>query len=670
MSPLALVLAAIAVATFGILLAVVVPSRAGRSCGFAALLLSSLAALAGALCSLGSGAQETMQLGAPYLALRLDPLAAFFVGVIATVAIAVSLYALGGRSAGERRTGRTAATTSCLIFLACLCVCTADNAFLFLFAWELLALGFYWAIAFAGTDERGPTAGYLTLLVTHVAGAGLVAAFFLAARGAGDFSLEHILAAVATSSDGVRDTIFVLFLIGFGAKVGLIPFQLWLPYGYPAAPATVAALMAGGALNVGFYGIVRFVVQFPGGIPLWWAIVVLALGSAGALLGIAWAAAQRDMRVLAAYSSVENAGIILAGLGVALVGRSVELRLLVGVGLAAAFLQIAAHALAKCLLFLNCETVGTQTGTTLFERLGGLARHMPVTTTTTLVAAMSLAALPPLGGFLSEWLTLEAFMQAFRTASVAAEVTLAVSGATVGIAAGISVVAFVKLVGSGFLGAARSPEAARAREDGSPFRRASVVLLATLIVLLGVTAPLFLRGISAAIDGTAGTSAVATIVAEWPLVQPAFHGFSSASALGLGIDILVFAAAFWLLCALVRRPQERRVTVWTSGEPFRPWTQYTGTGFGNPTRVILDAVVRTRRTVDGAPDVAADSPLAYSSEQRQFFDVAFYRSLAAAALRVSDAVRKTQSGVIAAYLSYILVFTIALLLLYPALRRW
>jgi hydrogenase-4 component B len=665
-----LLVAGFGIATLGFVSAILLPGRIGRAAGFVLLgTASSLTLLAG-LETLAGGATTVASAPGPYVTIRLDALGAYFTAVISTVGAVVALYALGGRAGDERRTGRTTAATACLIFAASLGVCVAESAFLFLFCWETLALGVYWGVGYAGTEKRAATAAYVTLVVTHVAGAGLVAALFLLARGAASFALSDLLSAAQSLSPQARDAAFVLLLVGFGAKIGMVPLQSWMPYAYSAAPSALSALLAGGALNVGFYGIARFLVLFPGPIPLWWGIALLTLGALGAILGIAWAVAQRDARVLAAFSSVENSGIILVGFGVALVGRAIDLRLMVGLGLAVAFMQIAAHALAKCLLFLNCSSLTTRAGTTRLERLGGLARSMPVTTATTLVAGLSLAALPPFGGFVGEWLTLEALMQAFRTGSAASEVAFALAGAAVGIAAGIAVVAFVKTIGSGLLGAARTSEAAGAREGRSLAQLTSVVLLSFGILGLGLFAPAFLRSIAPAIDTSAQAAVVAEMLVEPQLLQPAFHGFSSASGLGLGVDIALFALAFAALAAAVRRPAGRTVPVWTSGEPFRPWTQYTGTGFANPTRVILDAIVRTRRTIDGSPVGAAGDPLTYESEPRPFFDLPAYRRLASGLLHLSDAVRATQSGLISAYLSYILAVTIAALVFYSALRRW
>jgi hydrogenase-4 component B len=670
MNALPLLFAAFGAIALGFVVSAVVRGALGRAAGFAGVLAGGACALASGVGVLLRGASVTWA-GPPaaHLALRVDPLAGAFVAIVGAVGIVVGIYALGGRTGDERGDGRAAACAACGVLFASLAICAADDVLLFVFAWELLALAFYQAISYAGSDPRGPAAGYLTIVLTHVGAAGLLAAFLLI--GHGSFGLHAALADGGGSSVALRNLAFVLFLCAFGSKIGLLPFPIWLARGYTAAPSVVAALMAGGALNVGFYGLARVGFTLGGAVPVWWGLVLIVCGALAAFFGIAWAAAQDDMRTLAAYSSVENAGIVVVGLGVALVGRALDLPLLAGIGLAAALVHATAHAFAKCTLFLGCAELASSVGTTTFAALGGLWRRFPASTVTVLAAAASLAALPPTGGFAGEWMTLEALLQAFRTGHVVTTIVFALAGAAIGIAAGIAVVAFVKLVGIGFLGAARSPAAEQARPARRPLRAAGLILAAGSAVVVGLAAPAYVALLRPSIDGSAGAPATAAILAAPPLIQPAFAGFSSAWPLGLGLVAAGFAVAFAVLVALIRRPASARVPVWTSGERYRPWTQYTGTGFGNPTRVILDAGVRVRRDVVVEEATAGRARrVTYVSEAQGLFGAGFWQGAASGFLRVAEVVRATQSGVIAAYLSYILVFTIVLLIAFPAIRRW
>lgn len=255
-------------------------------------------------------------------------------------------------------------------------------------------------------------------------------------------------------------------------------------------------------------------------------------------------------------------------------------------------------------------------------------------------------------------------MQAFRTGNVACEVTFTLAGALIGLAAGTAVVTFTKVLGSGIFGAARTQRHERGGYPRSFARSLALVLGSLAIVGVGIDASGLLQWIAAATDGIAKAPASLAMTGTFPLVQPTFSGFSSISPAGLGLTIVFFSGLFWLISRLFSRPAGRYGEVWTSGEPYRPWTQYSGTGFVNPTRVIFDVALRTVRTVDKGESFH------FSSGIRPLLDLPFYRMLARPFYGISRVVRATQSGVIAAYLSYILAFTIVLLLLFPSIRRW
>jgi len=663
-----LVAVGLLLACAGLLAALCSPVNVSRWLGYAALALAALAALIGALHGLSEG--KAPSVGLAHAVVRIDATSAAFVAIISVIAFATSVYALGGKTRDERHHGRAAAAAANLIWIGSTVVCASGDVWFFLFGWEMVALGFYAAIAYAGNDESAGVAAYYTFVLTHVAGAGIVAGLLILANVAHGFGVVDLAAAGAGLEPATRTAVFFLLLAGFGAKIGLLPLQGWFPYGYSAAPTAIAALMAGGAVNVGFYGIIRFLIGFGGAIPLTWGLIVIILGALGAFFGIAWAQAQRDIRQLAAFSSVENAGLIVVGLGIALVGRSVHLPLLLGLGVAAAYVQIGAHALAKSLLFLCASGMRNAVGSLSFESLGGLIHGLPLHASAGLVAAMSLAALPPLGGFAGEWLILESCMQGFRTAIAPAEVTLALAGAAVGLSAGIGVVAFVKFVGVALLGSPRSAAAANARELASPLQAIALIALAVSLLGLGLATPWYLRALTPAIDGIANANIVARMTVSVPLVQPTFAGFSSASGLGLGVTIVIAALAFAILVRLIPRPAMKAEQPWTSGAAYAAWTQYTGTGFANPTRAILHPVVRTVRTTSGNVFDPRSVASEYDSVSRPFFDLPTAIVIGKAFLRVAAIVRRTQSGIIAAYLSYILAFAIAVLVLYPSIRHW
>ena len=661
MNAIDLVIISVCVALAGSLAAMTIPGVVGRAASFAALLCAGAFACAAGIAGLLERADSIGGYPDLHLVLRVDAISGFFLAVVGAIAVLCGLYGMTAKTSDERRSGRSAGSAACLILLSSVAACAAGDVLLFIFAWELLALSFFWAIAFTGTEEDAPKAAYFTLVITHVAGAALLAGLLVLAHAANSFDVARITPAASLLGGAGASIVFVLLLIGFGAKFGMLPMQAWLSYGYKSAPSVVAALMAGGALNVGFYGVARFVVPLGGSIPQWWPIVLLVAGALSAVYGITLAAAERDLRTLAANSSVENAGVILVAFGVAMCGRAVGDQMLYGLGIVAAFLQIVAHALAKCTLFLSASSLRDRCGTTSLERLGGLAKRMPITLIAILASSLSLAALPPLAGFCAEWLVLESMMQAFRTGSVALETALAVCGALVGLAAGIAVVAFVKAVGSTMLGAARGDGAATATEVPGILRRGALLVGAAAILFAGLLSRNLVALFAPAVHEFGNSSAASAVLAKPYLIQPAFPGFSSIAPVGLLGLIGGFALLFWVLTKFAARPATRVAPTWTSGERYYAWTQYTGTGFANPTRVILDALTRTVRSLD------ADT---YESASRPFFDIDWYERIAGVFLRISNVVTKTQSGVIAAYLAYILGFTILLLLLLPSIRHW
>lgn len=663
-----LLLLALGMCVLGTLASVAAPAAIGRALGFALLGLAGACASVAAVGQLRANVAVIAGISDLHAVLRLDATAAFFIAVIGVSAMLVAVFGLGPRTADERRSGRTAAATACAIAFASLLACAADDVLLFIFAWELLALCFYWTIAYAGTDTEASRAAYLTIVVTHAAGACIIGALLFLAHVSGGFAIDSVVAAGRMLNPSEAGVILLLLLVGFGAKFGMLPMQVWMPYGYRAAPSLVAALMAGGALNVGFYGVSRFIVAFPTA-PGWFAVATIGLGALSAFFGIMWACGQNDMRRLAAYSSVENGGVILAAFGVAIAGRTLKIDMLVGFAMAAAFVQIAAHAVAKATLFLSISTIQDRCSSVSFDRLGGLARAMPITALAVLACGMSLTSLPPLAGFVGEWLVLESLMQAFRTGNTVFDIVFALAGALIGVTAGITVVAFTKLVGIGMLGAARSQAAQEATQTRSPWQLGGLLLGTAGILAGGLFAAPLLKLAAPSIDGVANAPAVAAIVGTVPLIQPTFAGFSSISSPGLGCVILGFTLTFWLVAHLFARPRERRTPVWTSGERYSGRNQYTGTGYVNPTRVILDAGMRTLREVAIEPP-SSGRRTRYSSYIRPLFDVPFYKGASSLLIRLAEAVRATQSGVIAAYLSYILVFTILLLILYPSIRHW
>ncbi|MGH3122472.1 MAG: proton-conducting transporter membrane subunit, partial [Streptosporangiaceae bacterium] len=504
------------------------------------------------------------------------------------------------------------------------------------------------------------------------------------------------------SAGAARDTAEALLFAGFAVKVGLVPFQIWMPRGYPAAPGPARAIMAGVAVNVGFYGLWR-TLGLLGGAPAWLTGTLLVLAGMTALLGIAHAAVQQELARVIAYSSVENTGLILAGFGVALVGAGIHDRRLAAAGLLAATLQIVAHTAAKSLLFTSSAMIERDTGTGDLDALHGTARRLPWSGTGLAIGSLTLAGLPLTAGFVSEWFLLESLMQQFRVPGLGYRLVLALAGAAVALTAGFAGVTFVRLTGFVVLGwrPSRPGGAARgsrrmARGDGPVqvaadgvvragdygwLGRAGLVILAAGCLVTAALLPLVIRVIAAGLSPVV-PSAVTTAALKSPwVVQPVFGGFSILSPSWLWIAmpfLLIIVVGFTRLVSGTRMTRVRRVPAWRSATAGVEGADcYTASGFANPTRRVLASVLHTRaelRTLgpEQAETAAVSTPgtgahLGYSSDVIEVVETYLYRPLVRPVMMVVRAAKRLQSGRLDAYLAYMLIALIAAIAIVVAL---
>jgi hydrogenase-4 component B len=464
-----------------------------------------------------------------------------------------------------------------------------------------------------------------------------------------------------------------------------VPSHVWMPRGYRAAPGPLRAVMAGVAVNVGFYGMWR-TLDLLQGPPGWLAVAVLLLGGCTALLGIAHATVGTDLATVVAYSSVENGGLICVGYGVALVGAAIGQPPLTAVGLLAATLQMVAHALGKSLLFCATSGIEDATGTTRLDDLRGVGHRLPVSGTGLAVGALTLAGLPLTVGFVSEWFLLESLMQQFRVGRLDYALPLAAAGALVALTVGFAAVAFVRLVGLVVLGPPRvGPSAeppARGRDVGA-LGASGLAVLAAGCVAIAAVAPLWIRVLAAGLDAVVpqGVSGGA-LQGPW-VVQPVYPEFSALSPSWLAVAMPALLLAVVALGAALSRNRMfavRRVPVWRSatggvdGE-----SQYTPFGFANPTRKVLANVLLTRselRTVEQATGGRADDPqrtaagahLGYTTDVVEIVEQFLLRPLGRALLAAVRTAKRLQSGRLDAYLGYMLVAVIAVLAIVVGIR--
>ncbi|MCX6021322.1 MAG: proton-conducting transporter membrane subunit, partial [Chloroflexi bacterium] len=440
----------------------------------------------------GTTLEARLYAAAPFagFSIRLDPLAAFFLLLISLLAVAASLYAVG-YLAGERVGPLAAAYNG---FLAAMSLVTlADSVFAFLFAWEAMSLLSYFLVMRNHYDAETRRAGFIYLVMTHIGTAFLAVAFFTLSSGAGSLEFAAFRSAAPHLPPLLRDLIFLSALVGFGAKAGLIPLHVWLPRAHPAAPSHVSALMSGAMIKTAVYGLLRVSWEFAGPGPAWWGELLLALGAVSAVMGVLYALMERDLKRLLAFSSIENMGIIQLGLGAALLLMARGQAAPAALALTAALFHSLNHAAFKGLLFLAAGAVQHRAHTRDLDRLGGLVRRMPWTAGAFLLGAAAIAALPPLNGFASEWLTFQSLLALGATAAGPLEaLSAALAAGALALTGGVAALTFVKAFGVGFLGVARSDNAARATEAAGAMR-GGMLLLALLCLVLGLAPTAALR---------------------------------------------------------------------------------------------------------------------------------------------------------------------------------
>ncbi|HVV18383.1 MAG TPA: proton-conducting transporter membrane subunit [Pseudonocardiaceae bacterium] len=674
-------LAVLAAATL-VDLVVGVRTTAGRLaphllCSVAAVLL----VIAGLRATLGAPARVSLDdwLAFGNAGLTLDALSGLFLTIASAVAVPVALVFASWSRSTERLRRRGLGALHALTLAAVAVIVTADNAFVFFFAWESLTVLFYLLAGFARHRPGRARASVLTIGVSKSGGAALLLGLLLLATTAHSYRLADF---TPVHSGVVHGAGYGLLLLAFAAKVGLVPVQTWMPEGYAAAPGPARALMAGVAALVGFYGMWRTLALL-GAPPLWLIIVVLLLGGFTALLGIAHTTVQQDLRRVIAYSSVENAGLIVTGFGVALVGAAAHLPALQAAGLLAATLQAIAHAVAKSALFSATATFEVAQGTTTLDDLRGLGRRMPFSGAAFGLGALTLAGLPPTAGFVSEWFLLEALMQQFRLSGLGYRLPLAIAGALVALTAGFAAVAFVRVLGLVVLGT--GDNGAEPRTDAGPAGRAGLVVLAAGCLALAALTPLEIQLIARGLSGLvpAGVTGQAS-GANWVL-GPVFADFSVLSPSWLAIELptaalVVLLLAWWAsarrMFAVRRVPAWRSATGGVTGQD-----RYTPFGYANPTRRVLASVLLTRarvRQLEHIPDHARSeidpqvsehptAQLGYTVDVVELVDRFGYRPLVKPLRALATAATRLQSGRLDAYLTYMLITLVALLAVVTAL---
>jgi formate hydrogenlyase subunit 3/multisubunit Na+/H+ antiporter MnhD subunit len=601
-----------------------------------------------------------LPLGLPDLPfhLRLDPLSAFFLVLLGAASTGVSLHAAGYFQTGGGGDIRLICLQYHVFLAAMVMVLLADDGYLFMVAWESMALASYFLVT---TDHRHPeirSAGLLYLVVAHVGAVAILLCFGVLQLGTWDYTFAAMRE--SSLSPGWAGVAFLLALFGFGAKAGFLPVHVWLPEAHPAAPSPVSALMSGVMLKTAIYGLLRVSFDL---LPLqvwWWGVVALAVGLLTAFYGVAFAAVQTDMKRLLAWSSIENIGIVLAGVGLTLTFHAYEMSLLAAFALAATLYHCLNHALFKSLLFLATGSVMHATRQRSLGKLGGLIRRMPWVAALALIGTLAIAGLPPLNGFASEWMLLQAFLLTPGLPNSYLNMFVPVATAAVALVVALAGYVMVKFYGVVFLGLPREESLAEAHDAGI-FERLGLGWLAFWCVVLGVI-PVFVVG---ALDPVAQMLVGASLrnmlaQSSWVFLTAIEREHASYGPMVFLLVIVGVVAATFLLVRRFYHGRIRRAPPWDCGFPgLTARMQDSAEGFGQPIKQIFEPFFRIERHHPSPFDRAPR----YASKLEDNIWYWLYLPIVKLAEWLSALVGVLHHGRIALYLVYSFVTLLLLLVL-------
>jgi hydrogenase-4 component B len=608
-----------------------------------------------ALLSIGNAAESVvLPLGLPDLPFhfRLDPLSAFFMMLLGGASTGISIFASGYFRPSEGAAPGLVSLQYHVFLAAMALVLIADDAYAFMVAWETMALASFFLVT---TDHRLPEirrAGFLYLLIAHIGAIAILLCFGVLQGG--DYTFGSMRVAPRTAAwDSVA---FLLALFGFGAKAGLLPLHIWLPEAHPAAPSPVSALMSGVMLKTAIYGLLRVSFDLLGGQLWWWGVLALVLGLVTALFGVIFATVQTDMKRLLAYSSIENIGIIVAGLGLTILFKAYGQTPLAAITLTATLYHALNHAFFKSLLFLATGSVLHATKERSLGKLGGLIHRMPWVAWLALVGALAMAGLPPLNGFVSEWLLLQAFLFTPSLPQSFVNMLVPLAAGALVLAAALAGYVVVKFYGVVFLGRPREPNLAYAHDAGG-LERIGLAWLALGCIVLGIL-PVQVIAALDAVNATLVGATVGRAGSNWWLLAPVSPDRSSYSPI---IVLTVIVGAVLLTIRIVRwlyHGRLRKGAPWDCGFPLQtPRMQDTAEGFGQPIRQVFEPFFRIDRTL---PSPFDDKPR-YRMIAEDHFWYWLYLPLARSAEVIARLVGLIQQGRISVYLMYSFITLLALL---------
>lgn len=600
--------------------------------------------------------------------LTLDRLGAFFVFVVCLIGIFSSIYGFGyaRHYYGKQNIGRLGFFYNIFIGSIILVV-SASNAVFFLIAWEIMSLSSYFLVIYEQDKTENISAGSLYFIMTHAGTAFIILLFLITYQFTGSFDFAQIRAASANIPRQALVALFLFALVGFGTKAGVVPLHIWLPAAHPAAPSHVSALMSGVMIKTGIYMLFRVCFDLLPFHALWMGMIVLLLGSVSALLGVLYALAEHDLKKLLAYHSIENIGIILLGIGCALVFSAMGLSSLAILGFAAALFHTMNHAVFKALLFLSAGAVIERTHTRNMEQYGGIIKFMPWTALFFLVGSMAISALPPFNGFFSEWMTFQALFSGIQSFDLITKGVFIFATGLLALTGGLAAACFVKAFGITFLARPRDAGIRLVTESDLPLR-VSMACLALLTLIFGI----FSGSVSVVLAHVAGSlplfETAGIPLAETPFSIRFANGAADVSGVAVAaMIIVVLAIVLFVVRVLTTGSKTKVAPTWDCGTKLGPRMEITATGFSRSLTVIFQGLLKPSMQTEIE---YSDARMRYfpkfgavTLSRKHMFSEYFYKPLHGVVLYLSEKMKKIQGGNVNWYVLYIFLALVVLLLI-------
>lgn len=586
-----------------------------------------------------------------------DKLSAFFILVISISVFAVSIFSTGyvKEYFGKKNIGHLCFLYNIFILSMIFVVC-ANNAIMFLIMWELMSVISFFLVVYEHEKPETRKAGFIYIVMTHIGTGFIILSFMIFASGSGNFNFETFKAAGSTMTPLLKDLAFIFAFIGFGTKAGIVPLHIWLPYAHPAAPSNVSALMSGVMIKTAIFMLIRINFDFLGASESLWGYIVLIVGTISAIIGILYAVVEPDMKRMLAFSSIENIGIILIGLGASMIFLSSQKPILSAIAAIAALYHLLNHSVFKGLLFMGAGSILYSTHTKNIEKLGGIIKKMPVSAILILIGVLSISALPPFSGFVSEWLTFQSLLLSFNLNNNFAIITLSISAAFLALTGALAAYCFLKFFGMVFLALPRSEHAQHAKEVNIPML-AGMGIFALLSILLGIL-PMYilpvLDRIAASFIGTSAFSQSILVGTFGMISIPSSHGISISTPVLLAI-LLILMLIPAIILLINRNTLQPIYETWGCGQPVSTSrNEYSAKAFSKPVQVWFKSLYRPARETEATySSPYLKESFKFESRIEQVFEQYLYNPAVDFVMVKSRKAKLIQTGSIHAYLGYI-----------------